>query len=258
MPRRSAALQCCFRSWVPGYLTRHFHAVRLSRCCRPVVAPELPLIVVLNHPAWWDPLVALILSGRFPAQHHYAPMEARALARYVLFNRLGFYAVEQGTTRGAEGFLLTTAAILAEPRTAVWITAQGRFTDPRVRPPGVLPGVGHVARRLRDGLILPLALEYPFWGERLPEALAYFGKPLRIRDHAGLSAKQWTARIDDRLATTQDALAVEALARDPAAFETLVNGNAGVGGLYDQWRRLRAWRAGEPFQAAHGAEGNTP
>jgi hypothetical protein len=41
--------------------------------------------------------------------------------------------------------------------------------------------------------------------------------------------------------------------RDAAQFEVLVGGRAGVGGVYDLWRRLRARLRGEAFRSEHGA-----
>ena len=100
VPRRSDFLCRWFSWWVRGYLEKHFHAVRLSRGSRPNVSPDLPLIVALNHPSWWDPLMGVILAGLFPERTHFAPMDAQALARYSLFDKLGFYGVEQGTLAG--------------------------------------------------------------------------------------------------------------------------------------------------------------
>jgi 1-acyl-sn-glycerol-3-phosphate acyltransferase len=214
----------------------------------------LPLIVVLNHPSWWDPLIGVVLAGLYPERAHHAPMDAKALARYRFFNRLGFYGVEPGTARGAIAFLRTTTAILSQPKTAVWITAQGQFTDPRVRPPRLRSGIGHIARRLNQGVIVPLALEYPFWEERLPEALARFGEPTMIERGRESSAGEWVERIESNLAATQDALMGDALSRNAGAFETLVTGKAAIGGLYDRWRGLSAWLRGERFQAEHSME----
>lgn len=255
VPRRSDFLCRWFSWWVRGYLEKHFHAVRLSRGSRPNVSPDLPLIVALNHPSWWDPLMGVILAGLFPERTHFAPMDAQALARYSLFDKLGFYGVEQGTLRGAIAFLRTTASILAQPKSAVWITVQGQFTDTRVRPSRLRPGIGHIARRLSQGMVVPLALEYPFWEERLPEALARFGEPILIERGQNLSAAEWVERIEANLAAAQDALLADALSRDPSAFETLVQGKVAIGGVYDGWRRFRASLRGERFQAEHASEG---
>jgi len=258
LPRRSGSLYRWFSWWVNGYIEKHFHAVRLSCGTRPSVPPDLPLIVVLNHPAWWDPLIGVVVARLLPERTHYAPMDAKALGRYSLFNKLGFYGVEQGTPRGAAAFLRATTAILSQPRSAVWITAQGEFTDPRVRPTLLRPGVGHIARRLDEGLILTLALEYPFWEERLPEALARFGEPMLIGRRRKLSARRWVELIEADLTATQDALKADALSRNAAAFETLLTGKVAIGGIYDRWRKSCAWLRGEAFRAVHGPESGRP
>jgi hypothetical protein len=55
-----------------------------------------------------------------------------------------------------------------------------------------------------------------------------------------------------RLEITQDTLALAARRRDQAAFELLLSGSAGVGGIYDVWRSLRARLRGEKFRREHG------
>jgi 1-acyl-sn-glycerol-3-phosphate acyltransferase len=97
------------------------------------------LIVVLNHPSWWDPLLGLVLTELFADRDHYWPMDADALRRYWVFQRLGAFGIEPATLRGAREFLRTACAILARPRTALWVTAQGRFADPRERPAVIEP-----------------------------------------------------------------------------------------------------------------------
>jgi 1-acyl-sn-glycerol-3-phosphate acyltransferase len=254
-PRRSTLLCRWFAWWVPRYLRRHFHAVRLARGTRPRLQADWPLIVVLNHPSWWDPLIGVVLSGLFPEREHYAPMDAKALTRYTFFNKLGFYGVEQGTARGGLDFVHTTAAILRRPGATVWITAQGQIIDARVRPPRLRPGIGHVARRLERGVVVTLALEYPFWEERLPEALARFGEPIVIEPGQQRESAEWVQRIEASLEAAQDSLREDSLRRDPRAFETLVAGRAAIGGVYDWWRRGVAWIRGERFQPEHGFGG---
>jgi 1-acyl-sn-glycerol-3-phosphate acyltransferase len=254
LPRRSLLLFRWFRWWARGYLAKHFHAVRIARDTCPQVPTDIPLILVLNHPSWWDPLIGVALSSLFPDREHYAPMESKALARYRMFEKLGFYPVEPGSRRGAVAFLRTTSTILERPGQSVWITAQGQFTDPRARPVKLRAGVAHLAHRLPRGWIVPLAIEYPFWDERLPEALACFGKPIRIEASETVSPSAWLDRIEAGLQSTQDTLAAFALARDPAPFDILVRGNAAIGGVYDYWRRSLAWFRGETFHAEHSEE----
>lgn len=237
-------------------LARHFHAVRLSKAQRPdpVALRGKPLIVYFNHPSWWDPLICLRLAAQiFPDRAHYGPIDAKALGKYRFFEKLGFFGVEAGTARGARRFLAASQEILARPDSALWIAAEGRFTDPRERPVRLRSGIGHLATRVRDAVLLPLAIEYPFWEERHPEALARFGQEIPTGD-ADLAAADWTPILEEGLESALDALSLEALGRDTHRFEVLLGGSAGVGGVYDAWRRLKARFGGARFRPEHGDE----
>ena len=72
---------------------------------------------------------------------------------------------------------------------------KGRFADPRERPLAFKPGLAALAARCPNGCTLvPLAIEYPFWNERLPETLLHFGEPVHI-------AEQTTEEADRLLQT---------------------------------------------------------
>ncbi|MEM6796695.1 MAG: lysophospholipid acyltransferase family protein, partial [Acidobacteriota bacterium] len=215
-----------------------------------------PLLVYTNHPSWWDPIHFLLLARRaMPRRRMFGPFEAAALEQYGFFKRLGGFGIETETRRGVADFLSTSRAILEVPDATLWITAQGEFSDPRRRPVELKPGVAHLARRLDAGAVVPLAVEYPFWNERRPEALSFFGAPIPLSaDSRSMSAPEWNERLGAALEEAMDRLAAAAQSRDPARFQTLVRGQTGVGGVYDFWRRAKATFRGETFDASHGQD----
>ena len=220
-----------FRRYCTRYVRKHFHAVRLSRSSAPMPANGEPILVVLNHPSWWDPLSGIVLSNVCADRDHFAAIDAVAMNRYAFFKRLGFVGVDQRSLRGAVEFLRIGQTILSETGRVFWVTAQGRFTDVRERPLNLRSGVGHLAARLERGFVMPLAIEYAFWNERSPEVLLRFGEPLAIAERRGLDGKQWMKLIEDFLTMTLDGLNAEARSRDPARFETLLSGRSGAGGI---------------------------
>jgi phytoene desaturase len=250
LPRRVPwRVQFCtayFRRW----MAKSFHAIRLSKTGLPPETHGKPVLIVLNHPSWWDPLFGMILAEKFPEYIHFAPIEAAALKQYPIFEPLGLFGVE-ATAEGAIAFLRTSAAILSEPNRGLWLTAQGKFADPRERPVTLRPGVGHLLRRLNEVLVVPLALEYPFWQERYPEALAHFGTPFHVGEGRSRTVEQWVELVQASLTRTMDDLAHLAATQDETRFETLAGGTVGVGGVYDLWRRLKALLRGKAFTPSH-------
>ena len=242
-----------FVRYLRAYLARHFDAVRVDRTGR---APELdgPVIFYSNHAAWWDPVVLLVLARAFYGERHVrAPIDAAALRRYAVLERCGLFAIEPGTIAGARRFLGVARDVLARPDGAIGVTAQGRFADVRERPVRLERGVARLLVGLPNVRAVPIALEYPFWNERRPEALIRFGLPFGA---AGMTLAAAQVRVESALEAGLDALAEAAMTRDAARFDVLVGGrHAGAGLIADLPARLRAWAHGRRFDAAHGAVG---
>ena len=255
VPQVSQRLLKVFTWYVRRYVRKHFNAVRISRGGPFPELGDAPLLAYLNHPAWWDPMIGLVMATAFlPGRTHYAPIDDRELRRYRFFSRLGFFGVAPGTLAGARSLLNTGGQILLKPGAVLWLTPQGRFADVREKPLRFMPGIGHLAVRMHRGALLPIAVEYPFWEERFPEALVRFGAPV---DAAGLRDREVgdaNRLLESRLLVTQEALAGEAVRRDRDDFKVILAGRAGVGGVYDLWRRLRAWLGGRSFDPHHGKQ----
>jgi 1-acyl-sn-glycerol-3-phosphate acyltransferase len=255
VPRISTLLLKWFTWYSRRYLRRHFHSLRVSVAGLPSAWREMPLVLYLNHASWWDPLVCLILKAEFfPDRAAFAPIDAAMLKRYNIFSRLGFFPVEQHSHRGANQFFRTALAILDSPGSLLALTPQSRFADARERPPRFESGIGHLAARVTRARFVPVAIEYGFWEERLPEILVRFGEPVDVRfgDDPNFDAKSWASLFEQKLADTQDALALDSRRRNPADFHRVLHGNSGQGGTYDWWRSLTAKYRGESFTKEHG------
>ena len=256
LPPFSHTLHHWFMVYVRRSMRHHFHALRMLRGegggpDHPDLGDQ-PVILYTNHPGWWDPLVFFtVAQDLWPGRMSYGPIDAAALGKYRFLERIGLVGIEPGTRRGAARFLRIARAAGRRSDVIFWVTAQGAFADPRDRPVAIRPGVGHAAAGNESGLIVPLAVEYPFWNERLPEALVAFGEPMPMGRAGALDADAWTTLLADRLEATQDRLAKAAKGRDPTPFRTLLAGDVGVGGVYDLSRRLRAWVKGERFDPSH-------
>ncbi|SFG69122.1 1-acyl-sn-glycerol-3-phosphate acyltransferase [Methylobacterium gossipiicola] len=254
-PTRSPLVWRFMVGYFDRFLRRHMNALRLARWGVPRFADHPgPIVVYCNHPAWWDAAVVILLAGRlFPKRTSHAPFDAQMLERYAIFSRIGAFAVDLDSARGAAQFLKASRNILARPEAMIWITAQGRFADVRARPLDLRGGVARLPELAPDTLFVPLALDYAFWEERGAEACAAFGAPVRGADLLALPRPERLARMEAALTDTLDRLAADVIARDPARFTALVSGAKGVGGIYDLGRRLRAALTGRRFDPAHRA-----
>lgn len=250
-PKVSTGFTRLFAGYTRGYLRRRFHAVRILKDGLPPALGDRSLVIFLNHASWWDPLVCVLLAREFfPDRTSFAPIEATMLERYRFFQRLGFFGVDR-SARGARKFLQTTRAILASPRHLLWITPQGKFTDPRTRPVQLQRGLSALPP---GAIFLPLAIEYSFWHESRPEILLSFGEALDPHSESLGSKAEWEERLRRALEKTQDELAARSGRREADDWLTLNRGRSGVNFIYDSWRWLRARIRREKFVREHRPE----
>ncbi len=243
-----------FSRWFSGYaakrLRRHFHRVRLLDGESLSDPKDRPLVIYGNHPSWWDPMAALAIKPIFyPNREAYAPIDAEMLERYGVFKSLGFFGVERDSVRGVAGFLDHAEAILRRPRSMLFLTPQSRFADVRERPVRLQRGIAHLAARVPETVFVPLAMELTYWEESKPELLLSAGT---AATHApGASRGETLARLEQSLEQAMDRLAEASIARRSEAFSDLFIGSAGVGGLYDAWRALKAIARGRKINLHH-------
>jgi hypothetical protein len=233
------------------FAAKHFSGVRIALDGHPA-ALEGPTVFYANHPSWWDPIVLLLLiRSHYPDWRFHGPIDAAGLERYPWLERLGLFAIEPDTPTGARHFLEIGATLLAQPRTGLALTAQGRFTDPRIRPALLKRGLAQLLRRNPAVGAIPIAIEYVFWNERLPEALVRCGQAPIVARGRPVDAVQLD--LESALAREQDRLSAAAIARDPADFEPMITGRRGIGFWQDLPARLRSLVRGDFFDASHAA-----
>ena len=264
LPRIDQRILGGFHWYIPRYMRKHFHALALnqSELQSVEIKPSDSLVVYANHSSWWDPLVAM-----FSAKHmfsdftFYAPIDASALKKYRIFSKLGFFPVEQESFQGAKHFLEVSLRLLERPGTSIWITPEGRFVDARDNSAEFMPGISHLAHSLQRRSsnneartwFVPIAIEYTFWEERLPEILVWFGRPQIVsRSVAPLSNAEWAQRLTTNLRNSQQRLAQAAIERDESKFEVMLSGSAGTSRIYDPWRRFWARITGQQLDLQHG------
>ena len=253
-PHVSSRLVRLFTRYSRGYVRRHFHGVRILKSHKMVADfRRLPAVVYLNHASWWDPLICLLLAAEyFPNRASFAPVDAAALQKYRFLEKLGFFGIDPNSARGAATFLRTAGGLLDSPDRMLWVTPQGKFTDVRTRPVAFRGGLAALAGRVGPTVFLPMALEYTFWEERLPEVLVAFGTPLFSQQHQNsCGVTDWNAALEATIADTQDALAEASQRRDADEWELLFRGGAGTTAVYDLWRQARAAIRREGFSAEH-------
>jgi Acyltransferase len=216
-----------FNRWFAGHarsrVQAQFSSVRvfgLPAAC--VNARAGATLMVANHTAWWDPMLAIYLSNFVFYSDAYAMMDAKNLAALPFFKRVGAFGVDlDNPADGARALrysakLLTRKAI-GNAQRMVWIFPQGA-ERPSTEPLEFRPGSAEIARLAKGCTVQPVAIRYEFVGEELPRIYLSFGAALQPpRDVAAGRITQQNAvarelgRIDDHLRGTRGADVFEIL-----------------------------------------------
>lgn len=176
--RKWAGFSRWFTASVERRMRASFGAMRVAGLERlREVAAARPVLFVANHSAWWDPLVALVVSERLLGIDGYALMDESNLERLRFFALVGGLGVRLGQRRDGARALAHAATLLDRPGRALWIYPQGS-EQPIGTPLRFQPGAAGLARRVARVAVIPVAIRYVFAATPAPELVVVFGAPL--------------------------------------------------------------------------------
>lgn len=171
------------------------------------LARGAPTLWVANHTAWWDPLVAIVVSHRLGLEAH-AMMAQENLERAPFFGLVGAFGVHRGQRRDGAAATRHAAALLDRPGRAVWIFPQGetRPAHEALRFHGGAASI-HAHAAAGGAWFVPVGLRYALRDDPRPELWIAIGPPSRRAD--GPDATAWLEaqvqaclrRIDDAPST---------------------------------------------------------
>lgn len=257
-------------SWIAHrMLRRAFAAVRIERASSPelerAAASRGPVLLLVNHPSWWDPIVVTLLRNAFFRDREImAPMDSVELRRFRVFARLGVFGIDPDDPRSARRLVAEVERRWrASPRGLLVVTPQGRMTDARedtvLRPGAALIAARRADRTRLEGLeglqIMALSIEYVFWSARKPEVLLAAS---RVDTPAESSARAWLDEMTRAMEECRRRLARLSIARKESAFDTLLGGRA-PSDPYALWLRLTGRGAEiDATRRPRGPEGRGP
>jgi 1-acyl-sn-glycerol-3-phosphate acyltransferase len=175
-----------------------------------------PLLVVVNHSTWWDPLVILWLSELVLLADGYALMDAKNLRRLPFFAKVGGFGVDlEDPTDGARG-IRYAAKLLDAPGRVVFVFPQGTERSP-FAPVELLPGAAQIARVAKRARIVSLGLRYVFGASERPDLWISLGEAETPARSVDQGLRQQTRAIEAELSRIDQAIDTH----ESAAFETV-------------------------------------
>lgn len=189
-----------FESRAHQRLRASFGALHLAGRERLVQAlAQGPVLVVSNHCAWWDPLVALVLTRRYVPADAYALMDAANLRARPFFAKLGAFGVDRGSRRDGAEATRHAASRLDRPGRLVWVFPQGEERPQHERPLRFFGGAASIGRCVPEAAIVPVGLAYAFGSVAAPSVYVAVGPPLAVATTAGAARRMQVEAVETEL-----------------------------------------------------------
>lgn len=243
---------------VRSSVRRQFNAVHLRVATDGPDTTPAPTIYYVNHSAWWDGYLSLVLEHQ--ALHHdpYLMMEDRNLRRYRFFTWAGAFGVDRDDPRAALQSLEYAATLLRDhPDRAVYVFPQGTLEPNDRRPFHLYSGLARLALRVGVVRLVPVALRYEFMQEQHPDAFINVGGALLITPQQSPTPRALTAQLTAALTATVDALHSDVTGEHFDDYTTILEGRGGIDRRFDRFmfrKRRQSRRLSREAEARHQLE----
>jgi len=255
-PPPTPAALWLFERYLRRQVGRHFSAVHWATTGTPERWDRsVPTIFVANHTNWWDGFLAFLLTRKLGLSFQVL-MEARHLARYRVFLRVGALPLRRDRAREAYADLSAAAGYLRSG-VGFWVFPQGERRPPAESLVRCERGAAHLALGHPGPVrICPVAFRYAFVGEQSAEAFAMVGDEWLLSGGPGagrerLDRETLMAAIEARLRHTVAALDALVGPERLDAFRPLAEGRLSVNKRLDRFRHALGLLRG-PFVTRNG------
>jgi 1-acyl-sn-glycerol-3-phosphate acyltransferase len=210
-------------------LRRNFASINVGGARWPDASR--PTIALLNHSAWWDPIIALHLSHDLFRRDGYGIMQGSQLERYPFFQRIGCFGATAATLQETRAVAALATTLLRErSNRTLWLFPQGELLPARttIR---FRSGAARIALGTPHVLVVPVALRYEMRHHQRPEIHVRVGEsiepggesPATLTQHLAHALRRELARLDEDLN-----------ANSTTAYRPTLLGRASIATLYEK------------------------
>lgn len=238
-PRKHSLLERAYAWYGRRLLRASFARIRVGGAPWPAGSASVALV---NHSAWWDPILALFLSHDLFRRDGYGIMDGAQLLRYPFFRRIGCFGVTEASLPQSRELATMSAALLnASTARTLWLFPQGALLPARVSM-RFRSGAARIALAAPGAAIVPVAVRYEPGREQRPEIVVRVGEATTAGQER---ASTLTRRLEELLSTELAQLDADVANERLGSYRVVLRNDRSLSRLYD-----RAFGRGEPELAS--------
>ncbi|WP_231416149.1 lysophospholipid acyltransferase family protein [Pontibacillus sp. HN14] len=167
----------------------------------PLPASPNHTLFLVNHSAWWDPLIIFLLNKHLLKADGYGMMHEEGVKSFPIFKRIGTFSINRSNPKDVIASL-NYAKDLLDNEKAVWMFPQGEERPLEIRPLGFQPGASYLIEKTKQIQVIPVSLYYTFEGTRKPNVYVKLGQNLMPSFGNEQNRRQRTKHVE-KLCTDQ-------------------------------------------------------
>ena len=178
-------------------------------------------LYLINHSAWWDPIIIFYLNRKWMKSDGYAMMQESGLRKHPIFRRIGGFSINRENPKAILESLRYAVTRL-EQNKAVWMFPQGDEQPFDQRPLGFQRGAAYITDQVSDLEVIPISIMYTF--ESTKKANVYIsigGNPIHD-EYASMKREEKTNYLERYCTRELDALKERVVKRDLQGAQPLL------------------------------------
>lgn len=178
-------------------------------------------LYLINHSAWWDPIIIFYLNRMLVKSDAYAMMHETGIRKHPIFRRIGSFSINRENPKAIIESLRYAGNRLSENQ-AVWMFPQGDEMPFDQRPLSFQGGAAYLTDQVPDSNVVPISIMYSF--ESTPKANVYvsIGSNLSNEEFSSLKRSDKTAYLEKCCTQQLDALKERVINRDLQEAQSLL------------------------------------
>ena len=187
--------------YIKKALERRFYSIRVKH-------PEhfdmrdksAACIFYTQHTCWWDGLIGYCLyTFLFKEKTN---MMVEDLLSFPLLRYVGAFSIDKKSPKSILRSMQYAVDFLTNERTSLWMFPQGVIKPPNHRPLELQKGIAYLAQKVDKVNLIPIAIQYPFLRQGLPEVMVDIGKPIVV--NGNINKENFTDFVEKDLTNLLD------------------------------------------------------
>ncbi|MDD3593447.1 MAG: 1-acyl-sn-glycerol-3-phosphate acyltransferase [Candidatus Gastranaerophilales bacterium] len=180
--------------FVSQMISRRFYSIRIKNLKHyDAIDPDAATIFYAQHNCWWDGIIGYYLCRNILK----VPMNIMVedLIKFPLLANVGAFSVDKKSPKSTLHVVNYCADFLTKEKINLWLFPQGVIKPPNHRPLEFQKGLTYIAQKCKKINLIPVAVQYPFVRQGLPEVLIDMGKPIFL--DKDINRSEYTAFLEN-------------------------------------------------------------